>query len=480
MSEPGSLISTIGRTIAENNLLSHGERVLLGVSGGVDSMVLMHLLTRLAPELDLRLGVAHLNHGLRGASSDRDADLVCNAAEGLGLVCHVLEARVGRVKERLGLSLEDAGRRIRHAFFKKTMLEHGYQKLALGHHLDDNAEQVLLALFRGTGPRGLSGIAPKNGIIIRPLIRIRREEILAWAERERIQFAEDASNADVRFVRNRIRHELLPHLADTYNPRIHRHLNRLAAMVRDEEQWIESLVDAPFAKAVINRRKNSIALGTQALNQAHPALGRRLVRRAIESITGTLRGITFDHVTAVLQLADGGGEKMLHLPAGLWVHRQEERLTFGRTAGRGRIAKTLVPKSSAPPVTIDTPYPSKIRFTTMGVELGFSLIDSAEVPPWEAVRKNQAFFDLERLVPPLVLRHRFPGDRFRPLGAQGRQKLKKFFIDHHIGRAERANALILADQRHIIWLLGLRTDATARLRPETTRILRVEFFLLDT
>jgi tRNA(Ile)-lysidine synthase len=170
-------------------MLVPGDRVLVGVSGGPDSMALLHLLSRLAPELKIRLGVAHLNHCLRGRSADRDAGAVNRAAAALNIPCHMGRARVMKVKRKLGLSLEEAGRRVRYAFFNRTMVDAGYNKLALGHQSDDNAEQVLMALLRGAGLRGLSGIAPvRDNRIIRPLINARRTQIEDYLSQAGIAF----------------------------------------------------------------------------------------------------------------------------------------------------------------------------------------------------------------------------------------------------------------------------------------------------
>ena len=468
------------RTLARFDMLSPGDRVLVGVSGGVDSMTLLHLLHQMAPELGIDISVAHLNHGLRGASADRDAERVRRAADAMGIPCHLGKAHVRRVKKGLGLSLEEAGRRVRYAFYNRVMTDGKYDKLALGHHRDDNAEQVLLALLRGTGPRGLSGIAPVRGRIVRPLFDAGRNAIDACARALEIPFARDASNDDLRFVRNRIRHRLLPHLAATYNPHILRHLARLAELVRTEEAWTEAFADAPFNDAVIRRQADALILSADALARAHPALARRLVRRALASLCGSLRRMTFDHVNMVVELARRrAGEKTLHLPGGLRVRRNGNQLTFRRFAGHGRPPATA-PVEPAAPAMIGTPLPACITLSSMGVGLHFSHTAPDTLPAWKATSRHQAFFDADRLVLPLVLRPVHAGDRFAPLGTSGSQKLKKFFIDHHVSRSARATALVLTDQRRIVWLVGRRIADPVKVTPATTRVLGVEFFLLDT
>jgi tRNA(Ile)-lysidine synthase len=482
-SDSNDLLATVEQTLSVYHMLNPGDRVLVGLSGGPDSMALLHLLIRLAPDQKIQIGVAHLNHCLRGALADRDAEMVRQTTAALRHPCHIGRARVMKVKQKLGLSLEEAARRVRYAFFNKTMISQGYNKLALGHHSGDNAEQVLMALLRGTGPRGLSGIAPvRGGCIIRPLINARRSQIQTFIAKEGIACSSDTSNDDCRFVRNRIRHHLLPLLASEYNPRIRAHLNQLANVMRTEENWIDSLTAAEYKKAVLADKKGAIALSAEALNQAHPALARRLVRKAIADLTGNLRRITFSHVQSVLNLiADGGAEKELHLPGGIRARRIDERLSLTIATGRGRRHdKPAVERLSVPTTTISAPFPVSVEIASMGIGLRFSVCRPEQLPRWADVDRNQAHFDLDRITLPLAVRPAVPGDRFTPLGASGSQKLKKFFIDHRICRRDRAMVPVLTDRKRILWLVGQRIDDRVSVTAETSQVLKVEYFLLDT
>jgi tRNA(Ile)-lysidine synthase len=464
-------------------MLVPGDRVLVGVSGGPDSMALLHLLSRLAPEFNIRMGVAHLNHCLRGESADRDAGAVNRAAAALKIPCHMGRARVMNVKRKLGLSLEEAGRRIRYSFFNKIMADAGYSKLALGHHLDDNAEQMLMALLRGTGPRGLSGIAPvREKRIIRPLINARRAQIDEFVCKEGISFVSDSSNDDLRFVRNRIRHRLLPLLADQYNPRITDHLTRLADLTRNEEEWVDSLVAVDYQRALLAREKGAVALSVGPLRVAHPALSRRLLRMALEDLTGTLRQITFAHVQDLLGLLGDGCEgNACHLPGGIRARRTRDRLVLEQTSGGRRSApEPPVEAGGISATLISTPPPESVEIQAMHIGLRFFPCRPDQLPRWKDVDPCRAYFDLSRLSFPLTVRPPAPGDRFTPLGASGSQKLKKFFIDHKIPRQNRTMAPVLADRKRIIWLMGQRMDDHVKVTEDTSQVLAVEFFLLDT
>lgn len=481
--DPNDLLATVEQTLVSQRMLDPGDRVLVAVSGGSDSMALLHLLIRLAPKLTFQIGVAHLNHCLRGASADREAEMVRHASAALRYPCHIGRANVLKVKQKLGLSLEEAARRVRYAFLKKTMIREGFNKLALGHQSNDNAEQVLIALLRGTGPRGLSGIAPvREGYIIRPLIDARRSQIQAFVKKENITCVSDESNDDHRFLRNRIRHDLLPHLASAYNPRIHANLIQLADVMRTEEAWIGPLVTAQYEAAVLAHEKGTITLSAEALNQAHPALARRLVRKAIADLTGTLRRITFFHVQSVLHLlTNTSAEKELHLPGGVRTRRTDNRLTLMMTRGRNR--RPGKPADERKPVTrttLSAPFPAVVEIASMGIEMRFCICQPKQIPHWVNVDRNQAYFDMARIAPPLTLRPAIPGDRFTPLGAPGSQKLKKYFVDHRISRRDRDMATVLTDSQRIIWLVGQRIDDFVRVTTETSQVLRVEYFLLDT
>jgi tRNA(Ile)-lysidine synthase len=464
-------------------MLAPGDRVLVGVSGGPDSMALLHVLSRLASELNIRLGVAHLNHCLRGPAADHDAEVVRREAAALGCPCHIGSAHILKVKQRLGLSPEEAARRVRYAFFKKTMTTAGYDKLALGHHMDDNAEQMLMALLRGSGPRGLSGIPPVRGNrIIRPLIKTRRSQIEAFLTQAAITSVRDASNDDLGYTRNRIRRQLLPLLASQYNPRIEMHLNRLADVMRTEEAWIDGLVERHYESTVLKREKCILTLSAERMRRTHPALARRLIRAALEELSGTLRRITYAHIQSVLSLLTGdGGEKESHLPGRIRARRSGDRLMIELAGGHNRRAAAAA--AGNPPTAetlIPIPLPTRITSPSMGVGLRFFSCRPSQLPRWQDVDPNRAYVDMHRLAPPLTLRRAMPGDRFTPLGAGGSQKLKKYFIDHRIPRQTRAMTPVLTDQQRIVWLVGQRIDEHVKITAATTRVLGIEFFLLDT
>ncbi len=371
---------------------------------------------------------------------------------------------------------------MRYAFFSKTMMDHGYDKLALGHNLDDNAEQVLLALLRGTGPLGLSGIAPaRNNRMIRPLLRVRRAQIEEYLREKGISVVRDASNEDLAFLRNRIRHRLLPLLAEEYNPQIIPGLAHLADIMRCEQEWIESMVEKSYGTTVTENQDGTLLLSVPQLRLAHPALARRLVRMALSRRAGSLRKITFTHIQSVLDLVSKDmGEKGIHLPQGIRVQRSGNRLAFCKTDGRkSKMADAWNPKAVSTSI-VPFPLPTTMAVHPFGIGLRFSCFRSSQLPSWEQVEPNQAHLDWAKISFPLVVRPPAPGDRFTPLGAAGSQKVKKYFIDHRIPQKIRRFIPILADQRRILWVMGQRMDDHCKITKETEIVLSIEFFLLDS
>lgn len=461
-------------------MLRNGDAVLVAVSGGPDSVALLHILAALAPQWALRLGVAHLHHGLRGTAADEDAVFVAALAARMGLPCHTQHTDVRAFARQRRLSLEDAGRRCRYAFFEATAVRGGYTRIALGHQADDNAELVLMNLLRGSAGAGLAGIPPvRDGRVVRPLIALARTAVYAYLAAHDLSFRVDASNRDPAHRRNRIRHHLLPELSARYNPQLSAALNRLAIIVRDEEAWIESLVAALWAQAARQHTADRLSLSVAVLAAQPLAARRRLVRRAVETLKGDRQRLTFEHVEAVLGLlADGAEDGRLDLPDGLQAARRGGRLEIVRTPAR-RGATRARPSAAPWGVTLPRPAngPLTVDLPALNARLRCSAGTLEAAGPLDAGGQLTAVFDMERLSFPLTLRSVRPGDRFRPLGVGGHQKVKKFLIDHKVPRDARHRVAVLVSGDRIVWLVGLRIADHAKVSPTTQKVLKAELLL---
>jgi tRNA(Ile)-lysidine synthase len=452
-----ALIRTVRATIRRYSLFAPGKKVIIAVSGGIDSMVLLEMLTTLR-ELGLTLVVAHLNHLLRGVESELDEEFVQEAARRHGLPCRVQRVNVRDLAHREKRSLEDAGREARQRFLESVLRSEGADSVALAHHGDDQAETVLMRLLRGSGASGLAGMAPRSGWKVRPLLEATRQEIVEYARSREIAYREDRSNSDQRFLRNRIRHELLPLLA-TYNPLITRTLGATAAILAADDELLTGRAEQRFA-LLVTASEGKLLFPVAELLHEPDAVRFRVYRRAIQELCGDLRGISYRHLMdADRLLSHDAPSCSVSLPRNLRVGRVYDALMFSRTApvedgteftingpgllplGRGELLVSLAHPSCSP----DSLAPSQL------------LIDRDDAPfPW-------------------IVRTFREGDRMIPFGMMGSKKLKDIFIDLKVPRHQRREVPVLCDaQGGILAVLGVRRSALAPVTAATVSALLVE------
>ena len=460
-------------------MLAAGDSVLMAVSGGVDSVALTKVLHILAAEYSLRLAIAHLNHCLRKEDSERDAEFVAAFARQLNIPFYLGKKDVLALRQSFHLSLEEAARKIRYEFLVETAAKYGFTKIATGHHSNDNAELVLMNLLRGSGPLGLSGMAPlRDNIFVRPLIRLKRSEILTYAAENKLPFVTDVSNTDLTIRRNRIRHHLIPELEKSYNPRIIETLNRLGTILRAEDQWIEDVLSNDYNKCITFKAPGAIRLDIARITDLATAAQRRIIRRAILSVKKDLRRITLLHVDAVLSLIKRDKDVgFFFLPAGVRVAKNAAELTIAKYEKKRCIRNDR----SAGPVVIKYQYtipaPGASFIKEAGATIALVEIGTDELPDFKYVGSNIAFFDLDRLHFPLIVRNIRPGDRFSPLGVTGTQKVKKYFINNKIPERQRQICPLLLSGDEIVWIAGHRIDNRVKIVPATRRILKAELLL---
>ncbi|MBW2100176.1 MAG: tRNA lysidine(34) synthetase TilS [Deltaproteobacteria bacterium] len=457
------------------------ESVLVGVSGGPDSIAMLHVLLDLSPCMSLRLGVAHVNHCLRHKDSDNDAQFVESLAKELGLPFYIKKEDVLKYQKDNGLSQEEAARRVRYAFYYDIAKKNDFGKIALGHHADDNAELVLMYLFRGSGPLGLSGIPPvRDNKIVRPLIKSTRSQILDFLEVKGLDYVTDISNTDVKYLRNRIRHHLIPALKEDYNPAITQTLNRLSSIIRSEEEWIEEVIEPVFKKTVLAIENKKLTLCISRLKGIHVAAQRRIIRKAIKKIKGDLRRITFSHIDSAICLMENGPDwGSLDFPDRVRIKRTGDHLLFSKEKHPLRSLGIKKKETLFPEYKIFSNgfKAEKVFIKETGVYLSFTETGASTLFDFHGKGKNIAFFDINKLHFPLTIRSFQPGDRFTPLGMSGTQKVKKFFINNKIPPSERSKCLILTSGQQIIWIVGHRIDESVKVTSSTNRVLKAELLL---
>lgn len=469
------IIGIVRDTIEKHRMLETGDAVLMGVSGGADSVAMMHLLSELAECFSLRLGIAHLNHCLRGEESDRDERFVTALAEKFSIPCFIGRKDAEAYRKSCRLSPEEAAREIRYDFLSTTAQEKGFDRIALGHHADDNAELILMFLLRGSGLSGLSGIPPtRGGKYIRPLMNLSRSAITAYLRQKGADWVTDSSNSDPKYLRNRVRHELIPHLKTHYSSHIVTTLNRLSEIIRDEEQWVSGIADDLFQTILISKEKERVSLSVSGLADMPGAAQRRVIRHALFCVKGNLRRITFTHTEKILDILQKDEDlRCLDLPDRIRVTRKGDSLHVSKESETLRNLRKKKPVFA--PYSHTVTAPGRIRIRETGAVLIFSLPE--EMPDIQSSENTTAFFDRENAAFPLEIRNFQPGDRFQPLGMQGTQKLKKYFADHKISGEERARCPIVLSAGRIIWVAGHRLDDSAKVTSQTEKVLKAELLL---
>jgi tRNA(Ile)-lysidine synthase len=463
-----SLLQQVQQTIQDYQMVARGHTLLVAVSGGPDSIFLLHTLWHLREPLALKLCVAHLNHGMRPGAAE-DAQFVETTARSLGIPCICRSIDVPSYQRQHKLSPEDAARQVRYTFLRATAAQLGADRLAVGHTADDQAETVLLHLLRGSGLRGFCGIAPMRALIIRPLIRVLRRDVLEYLRTHRLPYREDPTNDQRRYTRNRIRLDLLPTLQRCYNPRVVQALCTTAQILADDEATLQAISHQHFVSARLPSASEQVRLQIGALTRLPSTLQQRVLREALNEVMGNLQGVTSTHIAAlraILRL--GGGHKWLPFPQGVVVERCYEVLLIHRQ-------KLL----AVVDVDMPLPVPGVCRIDALGVTIVSDLFRrEAAVGPFPT--GEVTWLDAESVGQEARVRTRRPGDRLQPLGSRYRRKLKTFLIDAKVPRAVRDRLPLVVTSAGIAWVAGIRPAEWAKVVPTTRLILRLQLLRDDS
>ena len=453
------LMESVKQLIHDLSMIPSGESVLVAVSGGLDSIVLLDVLVHLSDELSFDIIVGHIDHGLRGAASTQDAAFVHSVADGYGLPIaqHILTH--SDMKRGQSHGREGAARHARLAALETLAAKAGASRIASGHTLDDHAETILYHLARGAGHSGLRGIPPVRIPFIRPLIRTSRSDVHAYAIERVLTWREDATNSDLTYTRNRIRHHVLPELR-TLNPRIIEALSRNADLLTDLDEAVAFLVTERMLQLQIEPGNSAAGLCRSKLASLPDPVLRLILREGVRRVRGNLDGIEFTHIEALRSLITGRqAHGDLSLP-GLHVRMQGDALVFSCTPP--------APASSWE-VTVDL---GETQFPNGKSSLELKIVPMADVE-LQSIRSDRwiEVADADRVTFPLCLRTRQQGDRFTPLGLGQEIKLKDFLMNEHTPHFDRDSIPLLCDSRSIIWVVGIRLSDTVKLSSQTQRVL---------
>lgn len=456
---PTSIHTKLRHAIQRFNLCRPHDRLIVGVSGGADSVALLDLLSQL-PGLPLQLVVAHLNHCLRGRESDADEAFVQALASRYGLPCEVTRVAVQEQAARQRCSLEEAGREARYAFFEALRQRHQAAAVAVAHHADDQAETLLLRLLRGAGSTGLSAMAPRTDArIIRPLLGCTRQELRDYLAARQLKFREDSSNAKQDVLRNRIRHELLP-LLQSYNPAIAERLAATAQLLGEEQQVVNHYTTGCFLE-LAHSGNGWAALPKARLTDLLRGLRLQLYRQAIQHILGTLRRFELKHFDLLDQALLGASTgSRLNLPQGLTGLVTAQHLLLAR--------KELLHPSPPTCCTITAPGSYSLG---NGLSL---LVEPAPAPAsWHDLPASITYVDTIAAPFPWQVRPIVPGDRMEPLGMTGSRSIQDILTDQKLPRHLRPALALISQNGQPLWLAGIRRACHALLQPGQQTGLRI-------
>lgn len=482
------MLERVTAFIERHQLLPAIGEIVVAVSGGADSLCLLHLLNRLCgpgkryPQLQLH--AAHLNHMLRGDVGEHDAEAVARIAAAWGIRCTVGTMNVPALAREEHRSLEDAARVARYRFLRAVARG---QLIAVAHHADDQVETLLLHWIRGSGLAGMVGMLPKQQDIIRPLLEVRHAETVAYCRQHAIVPVEDLSNTDPRFLRNRVRHELLP-LLESLNPGIQETLLRNAGVIGVDVAWIEAQVDSCWPEVVILEREKSVELDAHALLALPLSLHRHLLRRVTARFYGgqsPLEARHYELLEHLLQQEDDGQKRNLDLPRGLRITYNFDRVVFERRdiyttdhpmVGESGIQETVVLPIPGEVELVGTPWVISAEIVSEDVTCDVRQALQRENWPevWRLLPSTRytVYADADAVGPDVGVRTRRPGDRMRPLGMAHAKKVQDILVDKHIARVDRQFIPFVFSPSSCIWLAGICLDDRVKLSAQTQHVVR--------
>lgn len=450
--------------IKKYNLIEKDDKIVVGVSGGPDSMALLYILNEIKEELGFNIYVAHINHGIRKQEADADEEYVKNICSELMIPFYSTKVNMDEYAKKNKLTSEEAGRAIRYDFFNRILDDIGGGKIAVAHNKNDQAETLLMRFFRGTGLEGLRGMKYKNANIIRPLLDAGREEIEKYCSDNDISVRIDRTNLEPIYGRNKIRLEVIPYIAQNYNKGIIDTLARTSKLMQMDSEFILEIVEKKYKKIVVEESQNSIVLDIDNFEKEHYSIKSRIIRQSIEKINGSLKGIEEKHINNILNLMEENVTgKNINISNNIII-----KISYGNMIieKESRLRKTLFryPLHIGKPVYID-----ELNAAIISNVLPISEVDI------KYINRFIKYFDYDKIKGVLYIRNRKDGDRFTPLGMHGSKKLKDFFIDEKIPRDERDSIPIIEDNGKIIWIVGHRISEEYKVSNNTSKVLVLEY-----
>lgn len=465
--------------IDKYDMIRDGDTVIVGVSGGADSVCLLFMLCALRDHLGFRVKVCHVNHGIRGAAADADEEYVRGLCGELRVPCRIFRENVELIARNRKQSTEEAGRTVRMDAFETMCLEDGGTKIATAHHREDNAETVLMNLARGTGLKGLCGIRPVNGKWIRPLLVLGKKEIEEYLRSREISWCEDATNSEDDYTRNRIRHNIMPLLTEQVNAGAARHMDELSRQAQEVWEYLEQGVKRAWERCVepgyeagSDQESETLRIKELPFRKEASAVQKQLLRECIARVRGMEKDIEAVHVMSLLALFDRQTGRSVDLPGGVKAERTYEGVILRKSLRVRDRARGTNDLEQGVEIRIpgETRLPGgKGKILCRFIE-GPNLLEARQIPQ----KSYTKWLDYDIIKYGLSARTRRSGDYFTVDGEGKRQKLKSYFINEKIPREERKNMLLIADGEHIVWIPGRRMSRAYQVGSTTKKILEIK------
>ncbi len=459
----------VRRQINRYRMINRGDRVIIGVSGGADSTALLHVLAHLEVLLKARFRVVHVHHGLRGKEADRDAKFVEDLCRRYKIPCRIVEVQADQFAKKHHISLEEAGRWLRYAAFdeeaaawEKEADTQKCVKVAVAHNKEDNAETILMQLTRGSGLKGVAGMKPVRGRIIRPLLTVSRADIEAYLRKEELEWCTDSSNLQDDFTRNRIRHEILPRLVNEVNRGAVDNITRAGRLIGEADVYLAKQAEQILQKTVV-RDEESAGIAQEDLDRQEPIIRTYMLRLMIGYVNRTMKNITAKHIEDLDRLADSETGKRIDLPYGLEAVKTYDMLWIGKKGFVGANGSRVFPESRIT-AEMNEYYRKNFAFDV------FDYDPAMDIP----AESNVKWFDYDKIDNVMELRPRRTGD-FIMLKDGGRKTVKSLMIDEKIPAAGRDRIPLLAMGSHVLWVVGYKESFSCRIDNDTRRVFEVRY-----
>ncbi len=449
-------LSAIESFITSEKLFGVKAKIIVAVSGGIDSITLTETLLSLQGKYKLDLAIAHVNYGMRGEESDKDEAFVRDYAEKNGLQVYIKRADMSNSADNDTGSFQEQARATRYAFFKDILGAYGFDLVATGHNASDNAETAFLNFLRGSGPEGLKGIPPKRDFIIRPFLNVTREEIVSFVQTENIPYREDSSNVSDKYARNVVRNEIFPLIQSKIGKNIRASINRTSEIIRSIDEYIQEQAQVEINRIVQGVRTDEYFLTKESICTLHPVIANYVIRDVVNRLLDM--PVSYEITQRIRRLADA--------PSGSAVILSPEYRADSESAGI-RIYKRTKPEELVENIVFDREYCFK-EFTFRSTSVSPDDITLDE-------NKNTEYVDADTLRKPLTLRYWKHGDRIRPLGMESEKKVSDIFIDAKIPRAYKERIPILESPDGIVWICGIQLSDRYKVTKSTKNVLKLEY-----